>query len=67
MYFLIFEGPGYDLDDNVSNRLQYIPLYYPIIKSKIGLKDDQKHKELSIEPVISCLFYDYFNKINNFT
>jgi hypothetical protein len=34
-----------------ANRFQYIPLFYPIVKSSIGLKDDIGGVEISSSQV----------------
>jgi hypothetical protein len=38
-------------DEKELNKLQYVPLFYPILKSSIDLKDDQQLFQLNSESV----------------
>lgn len=38
-------------DSNELNKLQYVPLFYPILKSSIELKEDQKLFQMNPDSV----------------
>lgn len=40
-----------DLSSAETSRFQYIPLFYPILKSSIGLKDDNLQVEINSSEV----------------
>jgi hypothetical protein len=43
-----------------ANKLHYVPLFYPILKSSIDLKEDQALFQLNSDAVCFCLLYLIF-------